>query len=688
MLRILNRPYLKNAQFLQIREFWISALHQLRQFVFSGSGFVLLSYLAFSAAASALAAYQFYHSSLGIFQAFATDLPMAAVSKVSRLQSYAVGLGFFAMLAGFGLAFSKFYFRYLGDREAVALELKTNNQRFKAALDNMGDGLCMFDEQKRLVVYNKLYAELYRLPQDLLKIGTPHSAIIAHCVSQGILEGETSSDAIDDKISVLAQLPHDRSSSRIDRLRDGRFICVTRQPMEGGGWVATHDDVSEQLLSDEKIAHMAHHDALTDLPNRLFFQERLDAGLTRARRGERLAILCIDLDHFKNVNDTLGHPIGDKLLNVVADRLRKEVRQSDTIARLGGDEFAIVQVNIADSRDVTSLAARIVEALSEPYELGDYQVVVGASVGIAMAIDDGDTVDQLMKNADLALYRVKAEGRGNYCFFEQAMDDRMQARRLLELDLRKALVCDEFELHYQPLINVKANKVCGFEALVRWQHPERGLISPANFIPLAEEIGLIEELGDWILRQACGDAAQWPDDVAVAVNLSALQFRNDCLAQQVADALAASSLSAERLELEITESVLMEDNQKTTATLHRLRGLGIRISMDDFGTGYSSLSYLQSFPFDKIKIDRSFVKNLSDGGDALAIIRAVTTLSTNLGMTTTAEGVETEEQLEIIRSEGCTEVQGYLFSPARPAGDVLQLIRSLSPRVENAQTAA
>ncbi len=657
------------------------------KFVRSGSGLVLFSYLAFAAAASTFAAHQFYQSSVGIFQAFANDLPLAAVTNVSRMQSYGVGLGLFAMLAGFGLAFSKFYFRYLNDREIVAKELDTSNQRFRAALDNMGEGLCMFDDKKRLVVHNELYAKLYQLPAELLQVGTSHSAIIAHRVSQGILEGETSNKAVDDKISALARLPDDRASSRTDRLSDGRLICVTRQPMEGGGWVATHNDISERFLFDAKIAHMAHHDSLTDLPNRLYFQERLADGLIRARRGERLSVLYIDLDHFKNVNDTLGHPIGDKLLKVVADRLRDEVRPTDIIARLGGDEFAVIQAELSSSSDVTGLASNLVERLSKPYQIGDHKVIVGASVGIAMAITDGDTVDQLMKNADLALYRAKSEGRGNYCFFEQAMDDRMQARRLLELDLRQAIASDQFELHYQPLINVQSDRVCGFEALIRWQHPERGLISPEDFIPMAEEIGLIGELGQWILRQACRDAALWPDDITVAVNLSALQFKSANLAQDVAGIVDASNLMADRLELEITESVLMEDSHKTIDTLHQLRGLGIRISMDDFGTGYSSLSYLQSFPFDKIKIDRSFVKNLPDD-DALAIIRAVTTLSKNLGMTTTAEGVETEDQMAIIRAEGCTEMQGYLFSPARPAADVPSLIQQLSPWAATAQTAA
>ncbi len=434
-------------------------------------------------------------------------------------------------------------------------------------------------------------------------------------------------------------------------------------------------DVTERKQAEARIAYMAHHDALTDLPNRVLFNERLNELLTRVRRErESLAVHCLDLDHFKGVNDTLGHPIGDELLKTVALRLGKCLRDTDMVARLGGDEFAVIQFPLGDPNEASELATTLIEVVSKPYEVHSHEFVVGASIGIALSPGDGDTSDALLRNADMALYRAKAEGRGTAHFFEPEMDRRIQARRMLELDLRKAFANSEFELFYQPLVNLQANAVAGFEALLRWRHPERGMIAPADFIPLAEEIGLIVPLGEWVLRQACTEAMRWPPDLKVAVNLSPAQFRNRGVVQAVMTALAYSRLAASRLELEITESVLLGETEANLATLHQLRGIGVRISMDDFGTGYSSLSYLRSFPFDKIKIDRSFVKELSERPDCVAIIRAVAGLGLSLGIATTAEGVETAEQLERVRAEGCTEVQGYLFSPPRPACEIGALI--------------
>ena len=434
-------------------------------------------------------------------------------------------------------------------------------------------------------------------------------------------------------------------------------------------------DVTERRRAEARISHMAHHDALTDLPNRLLFRERLDEALIRVRRhDESLAILCLDLDHFKDVNDTLGHPIGDKLLRQVSSRLRDCLRESDVVARLGGDEFAIIQTGIRTPEDASDFAIRLVDLVGEPYDIDGHHVIIGASVGIAVAPNDGDNPDRLLKNADMALYRAKGDGRGTFRFFEPEMDARVQARRALELDLRKALVAGEFEIYYQPLVNLREDAVTGFEALLRWKHPVRGMVSPADFIPLAEEIGLIVPLGEWVLRQACSQAATWPDHVKVAVNLSPVQFKSRNLLPAVMLALASSGLSAARLELEITESVLLSESEANLATLHQLRALGVRISMDDFGTGYSSLSYLRTFPFDKIKIDQSFVRELAANGDCMAIVRAVAGLGSSLGIPTTAEGVETNEQLEWLRSEGCTEVQGYLFSPPRPAEEIGRLL--------------
>jgi diguanylate cyclase (GGDEF)-like protein/PAS domain S-box-containing protein len=434
-------------------------------------------------------------------------------------------------------------------------------------------------------------------------------------------------------------------------------------------------DVTERKAAEARIAYMAHHDALTDLPNRVLFHERLNELLARVRRnGESLAVHCLDLDHFKGVNDTLGHPIGDELLQTVAKRLGRSLRDTDMVARLGGDEFAVVQFPLRGPHEAGALANALIEVVSKSYEVHGHEFIVGASIGIALAPSDGDSADALLRNADMALYRAKAEGRGSAHFFEPEMDRRIQARRVLELDLRKAFANGEFELFYQPLVSLDTDTISGFEALLRWRHPERGMIAPAEFIPLAEEIGLIVQLGEWVLRQACTEAMRWPSDLKVAVNLSPAQFRSRGVVKAVLTALGYSRLAADRLELEITESVLLGETEANLATLHQLREIGVRISMDDFGTGYSSLSYLRCFPFDKIKIDRSFVSELSERPDCVAIIRAVAGLGMSLGIATTAEGIETPEQLERVRAEGCTEVQGYLFSAPRPASEIADII--------------
>jgi diguanylate cyclase (GGDEF)-like protein len=445
--------------------------------------------------------------------------------------------------------------------------------------------------------------------------------------------------------------------------------------MPDGGWVSTFEDITERRRAEAQIAHMSRHDALTDLPNRVLFREHMEQNLARVRRGEALAVLCLDLDYFKGINDSLGHAVGDAMLQAVAGRLRDCVREMDTVARLGGDEFAILQVGARQPADATGLAQRIVDMLGQPFDLAGHQLHIGVSVGIAVSPSDGDDPDQLMKNADLALYRAKEDGRNGFRFFEPEMDAKMRLRRTLEADLRKALTQGEFELFYQPVVNLRKNEITGLEALLRWHHPERGLVSPADFIPLAEEIGLIIPLGEWVLRQACAEAATWSSPVTVAVNLSPVQFKSKNLVATVVSALAASRLPPIRLEVEITETVLMQDNEATLDVLHQLRDIGVRISMDDFGTGYSSLSYLRRFPFDKIKIDQSFVRDLVMNGDSLSIVRAVTGLGSSLGMVTTAEGVETAEQLNVLRAEGCTEVQGFVFSPPRPAREITKILR-------------
>jgi diguanylate cyclase (GGDEF)-like protein/PAS domain S-box-containing protein len=444
-------------------------------------------------------------------------------------------------------------------------------------------------------------------------------------------------------------------------------------------------DITERRKAEARIAYMAHHDGLTNLPNREFYQERLKQALEQGAAGDnRVAVMCIDLDLFKNVNDSFGHPMGDRLLQAVADRLKAQLRGNSLAARLGGDEFAVILPGAVSPNEASDVAARLIQVLSEPYEIDGQELVIGASVGLALSPGDGASSEDLMKNADMALYRAKEDGGGVHRFFEKEMDRQAQKRRDLEHDLRRAFAQGEFELHYQPLVDLASNRISGFESLLRWQHPDKGMISPADFIPVAEDIGLIVPLGEWVLREACAEAAKWPDDIKVAVNLSVVQFRSRNLVQMVVSALAQSGLAPTRLELEITESIFLAETEANLATLHQLRELGVSISMDDFGTGYSSLSYLRSFPFDKIKIDRSFVKDLVERSDCVAIVRAISGLGRSLNITTTAEGVETVDQLDWLRAEGCNQVQGFLFSAARPASEIEELLQRFGARVSQA----
>ena len=434
-------------------------------------------------------------------------------------------------------------------------------------------------------------------------------------------------------------------------------------------------DITERKRAEARVAHMAHHDALTGLPNRVLLRLRMEEALARTScSGKGVATLCIDLDNFKSVNDTLGHPCGDHLLQRIAERIRGVIRDEDTAARLGGDEFAILITNVTEPVEVAALARRFLTEIVEPFEVMGHQVLIGASVGIALAPGDGDDADRVLKNADLALYRAKADGKGTFRFFEAEMDARAQARRRLEMDLRKAMSAGALEIHYQPLVQLESGKVSALEALLRWPHPERGFIPPSEFIPIAEETGLIASLGAHVLRQACSDACKWPAHIKVAVNLSPLQFRTGNLFVAVKQALEQTGLAPKRLELEITETLLLEKADHVLATLHALRALGVGISMDDFGTGYSSLSYLRSFPFDKIKIDRSFVHDLGSNAEGQAIVRAILLLGSSLGIIITAEGIETDAELACLQAAGCHEGQGYLFSRAQPQAEILKLL--------------
>jgi diguanylate cyclase (GGDEF)-like protein len=473
---------------------------------------------------------------------------------------------------------------------------------------------------------------------------------------------------------IMAAVARGRTHTWLGELPDGRSVSVLVHPVADGGWLTTHEDISERRDAEERIAHMARHDGLTDLPNRVRFLEQLADVLGHLGARQRVAVLYLDLDNFKTVNDTLGHGIGDDLLVAVAARLAGCVRESDIVARVGADEFAIVQTDVAGGgAEIAALATRICETIKAPYELAGDTLVIETSIGISMGPDDAGDAGELLKNADMALHRAKAESPGSFRFFEPEMDARMKARRGLEVALRNALAADEFRVVYQPVVNLESGRIASCEALIRWAHPELGEIAPEDFIPLAEEIGLIVPIGEWVLRRACADAMHW-GDLRVAVNLSPLQLLSPGLVPIVISALATAGLPATRLEVEITESVLMQNTATTLAALHRLRGLGIRISMDDFGTGYSSLSNLRSFPFDKIKIDRSFISGLPDGEDSVAIVRAVAGLAKGLNMVTTAEGVETAAQMELVRRLGCTEMQGFFFSRPRTAEHLSQLL--------------
>ncbi|MET4386825.1 diguanylate cyclase (GGDEF)-like protein/PAS domain S-box-containing protein [Bradyrhizobium sp. F1.4.3] len=682
------------------------------------------------------------------------------------------------------------------NREAQE-RIEAERQRLDTALNNMSQGLILYDAAGYIVTCNRRYADMFGLSTDVIKPGCHIHEAMHHRKERGAFNGDVEAFCAD----VMRVVAEGKVSTRTHELPNGRAFQVINTPLAQGGWVATIEeiterrnleqerdrnytflreiidhipsqitvkdaqtrhyllvnriaenvfgetgetivgktaddilpkpdadivtrdddallqspdrlllkeqtwktrtdgqrytiskrigirdkagepryiinvieDVTEQRKADEKIAHMAHFDALTDLPNRALFREQIERELEKVASGEHFALLYIDVDEFKGINDSLGHHVGDELLKAIAGRIRACLKPGDLIARLGGDEFAVIQTKIDSSADVLSFVTRIHEAIRRPYHCLGHQLSTDASIGIALAPQDGTDLDQLIKNADLAMYGAKAEGRRTYRFFVPAMDASAKARLTMEQDLRQALVDGGFEIHYQPLVNLRSGEVSGCEALLRWRHPERGMISPAEFIPIAEDTGLINELGDWVLRTACNEAATWPSHVRLAVNVSPVQLKCDTLALKIAGALAVSGLEPRRLELEITEAVLIRDDEAALSILHQLRSIGVRIALDDFGTGYSSLSYLKRFPFDKIKIDRCFVADIADAGGAPVIVQAVVNIASASNMTTVAEGVETEAQREMLRALGCTEMQGYLFSKPKPAAEVRKL---------------
>jgi diguanylate cyclase (GGDEF)-like protein len=558
--------------------------------------------------------------------------------------------------------------------------LNIQNSRFDAALNNMSQALCMADAENRMIVCNQRFLGLFGLTPGVVRPG--RSMLNVYRAMSSI--GKYSPELLDvirtrqDKL-ILERQP----GSFFEEDSAGQALAVKHEPMSDGGWVATYEDISERRQTEARVSHMAYHDALTDLPNRALFRESMARALEELdAQGANLAVLYLDLDNFKNVNDALGHPTGDALLEAVAKRLRGGVREGDVVARLGGDEFAILHFETNHPDQTATLAERIANAVGAPYEVDHHRVVVSASIGISVAPADGMDADQLLKNADMALYRAKADGRGVFRFFEPEMDAQLQAKRSIEVDLRDALTKGQLEVFYQPLFNIEEDRICGFEALMRWRHPQKGMVSPVQFIPIAEETGLIVPMGEWVLRRACADAMSWPDSIKVAVNLSSIQIRSSDILKMVAGALEASGLPAKRLELEVTETVLLQNNADVLEMLHALRTLGVCIALDDFGTGYSSLSYLRSFPFDKIKIDQLFVKEIGSRPDCLAIVTSVVTLALELGMATTAEGVESEEQFDLLRRTQCTEIQGYYVDRPKPCQDLIHSIslRTLLPQ--------
>ncbi|MCL2716966.1 MAG: EAL domain-containing protein [Alphaproteobacteria bacterium] len=545
--------------------------------------------------------------------------------------------------------------------------------RLQAAVASMPIGLSMFDDCERLIICNDALRHIYRLPADSCRPGSLFADIFHLCE----VFRNSSHDFFQDYQNAVAESAASRRSvTGLVELPEGRTISVTVQALEGGGWVSIHEDITERRRSEERIAHMARYDALTDLPNRVLFREQIEEAFKHLRASESVAMIYLDLDRFKDVNDSLGHPVGDALLRQVADRLLKCVEGRGTAARFGGDEFAVLQTGVTDPRSVIALAQEVLDAISAAYDVDGNGILIGACAGISLGPADGDRPDLLIRNSDLALYSAKAESRGTFRFFNQQMNDRLQKRRMLEEELRAALDGEQFELHYQPVIDIGCNEVTGFEALLRWRHPVRGVVLPGEFIALAEESGLIVRLGAWVLRQACCDAMSWPESVTIAVNLSPSQFKNPNLLQDVIRALAVSRLPASRLELEITEGVLLANTEATLSLLNTLRSFGIRIAMDDFGVGYSSLSYLRKFPFDRIKIDGSFIQSMAEDASSMAIIRAVRGLSGDLSIAVTAEGVETDEQVEQLREEGIGAIQGNVFSGPRPFAETVELVSS------------
>jgi diguanylate cyclase (GGDEF)-like protein len=583
-----------------------------------------------------------------------------------QTEALAFGAAVIVLAIGFGTIRLAVYVERLADaqaREATQTQLAVQYKRFNNAMDNIVQGLAMYDRGNSLIACNRRYAEIYGLPAELTGPGVSRAQIVSYRGHYGF--GKALSEPVDEP---------DGSVLTISELADGRIIAQRKKKLVEGGWVSTHEDITARRQAEEKVEEMARSDALTGLSNRTEFKRRLEQCLAEAkRRAAKYAVLYLDLDHFKVVNDTLGHPLGDKLLREVATQIKAVTREGDTIARLGGDEFAIIQRVLYVPRDAVRLAERLIASIRKSYSIDGNDIEIGASIGISLAPDDSVDCDELIRNADMALYHAKTN-RGGFSFFEPSMDEQVRSRRQMDKDLRVALAEEQFELHYQPVISLADGQVKSFEALLRWRHPERGNVPPAEFIPVAEENGMIVPIGEWVLRRACREAARWPAHINVAVNVSAVQLKSPGILQSISEAIRAAGVESSRLIVEVTESVMITDAELAISTLHSIRDMGSAIAMDDFGTGYSSLSYLRRFPFDKIKIDQSFISELGQREDSVAIVRAATGLAKALGMEAVAEGIETEEQLAHVAAEGCSEAQGYLISRPMPAADVFDFL--------------
>lgn len=555
-------------------------------------------------------------------------------------------------------------------------KLERLNTWFEIALNNMVRGLSMFDADQRLIVCNVSYREMYALPEELTRPGTPLADILRyHIKKETGRDGEEERTRQDQWLKKhAAKLASGNSFTRTQNLSGGRTFLVTYQPLAGGGWVDVQEDITEKRRAEEKVEWLARHDPLTGIANRFYFRESFEDALKIIDQGPAVVLHWIDLDRFKEVNDTLGHPVGDALLKAVAERLRSSVRKTDFLARLGGDEFAIIQMGAGRREQCEQLARRVLHALSKPFHILGHSVSLSASIGIVRAPEHGTTADELMKHADIALYDVKSSGRNGFNLFQSATKHQPDLKHQLDRDLRSAVRSGQLKLHYQPIINLKTRHVSSCEALVRWEHPQHGTIMPDNFLPLAEQSGQMLEIGSWVLNEACRDAARWPDDMKVTVNVSSLQFQNGDLLNVVDKALAEADIKPNRLELEIAEAALLSDGECMREVLPKLRERGIGTSLDDFGRASGSLSFLRNFPFDKIKIDRSYIRDQLNRKDCAAIVNAVTALARALGIGTVAEGVETLGELKCVAIAGCDEVQGYYFSGAVPKGELMAVL--------------